>query len=191
MEELSKIIGNATRSIKPGYFRLAIAGGDPIYRERVYCYELYHQMRRRWSKQTPYYLNGEVDKAAHPILMGLGIGLSKPDFLVHQPGYMSGNHAVIEVKHSDSSTVGLRKDLKTLSLFVNRVGYQRAILLIYGDNASDAVVDSINRLARRVQDLAPIELWVHQAAGRAAKHITTLTPTTNVPEHTSSIGPSE
>jgi len=176
MEELSEIIGNATRSIEPAYFRLTIAGGDPIYRERVYCYELYHQMRVNWPTRTPYYLNGEVDKAAHPILTGLGIGLAKPDLLVHQPGYMTGNHAVIEVKHSQGTEAGLKKDLETLSLFVNKVGYQRAILLIYGDEASEEIVGAIGRLAARVKELGRIELWLHQVVGRAAKYITTLNP---------------
>jgi hypothetical protein len=33
--------------------------------ERVYYYELYHQMRRRWPEpdHSPYWLNGEIDKA--------------------------------------------------------------------------------------------------------------------------------
>jgi hypothetical protein len=103
MEELSKILEDASAAIEYGYFLLSIDGGDSVYRERVYCYELYHQMRVRWPTSTIYYLNGEVDKAAHPILRGLGIRLSKPDLLVHRPGDMSGNHAVIEVKASNAS----------------------------------------------------------------------------------------
>jgi hypothetical protein len=98
VEELSRIISDATRLIEPAYFRLNIAGGDPVYRERVYCYELYHQMRVHWSADTPYYLNGEVDKTGHSLLTELGVGRRKPDLLVHRPGDMIGNHAVIEVK---------------------------------------------------------------------------------------------
>jgi hypothetical protein len=44
MDELSQVLAEATQAIEPGYFRLAIDGGDPVYRERVYCYELYHQI---------------------------------------------------------------------------------------------------------------------------------------------------
>ncbi len=95
MDELSKILTEATRSIEPGYFRLNIEGGDPVYRERVYCYELYHQMRLKWPEGCAFYLNGEIDKAAHPILSKLGAGYAKPDLLVHRPGYMSGNHAIM------------------------------------------------------------------------------------------------
>jgi hypothetical protein len=45
MDELTGILAAATAAIEPGYFRLNIDGGSPVYRERVYCYELYHQMR--------------------------------------------------------------------------------------------------------------------------------------------------
>jgi hypothetical protein len=175
MKELSDIIGKATQSIEAAYFRLNIAGSDPIYRERVYCYELYHQMRKKWPKRTPYYLNGEVDKAAHPILSQLGI-LSKPDLLLHNPGYMDGNHAVIEVKHSRAANDGLEKDLETLSLFLNKAEYKRGILLIYGDEATDEITNSIGRIAACVEGVARIELWLHQAAGRAASHAMTLSP---------------
>ena len=45
MNELSDVLADATRSIEAEYFHLSIDGGGPVYRERVYCYELYHQMR--------------------------------------------------------------------------------------------------------------------------------------------------
>jgi hypothetical protein len=48
MEELDKILQRATASIGREYFLLPIHGAPPVYRERVYCYELYHQMRLLW-----------------------------------------------------------------------------------------------------------------------------------------------
>lgn len=71
MDELTRILKDATAGIGQGYFHLNVDGGNPIYRERVYCYELYHQMRLRWPADTEYCLNGEIDKAAHPILRTL------------------------------------------------------------------------------------------------------------------------
>jgi hypothetical protein len=88
MEELDRIISGATGSISQMYFRLPIDGGDPVFRERVYCYELYHQMRSRWPDDCAFSLNGEVDKSAHPILDTLGAAYAKPDLLVHVPGSM-------------------------------------------------------------------------------------------------------
>jgi len=173
MEEFSELLERATAAIDPGYFRLSIHGGDPVYRERVYCYELYHQMRKLWPDSCAFCLNGEVDKAAHPVLMRLGADGFKPDFLVHRPGDMAGNHAVMEVKPARSARHGAAKDLNTLSVFRHTVGYQRAIYLIYGD-ISDHLVEQIAYLAARTNPPAPIELWLHAAPGEPAIHAQTL-----------------
>lgn len=99
MHELDQILVLATQSIREEYFQLPIDGRDkPVYRERVYCYELYHQMRRNWPNGSLFTLSGEVDKSGHPLIRGNGLDRAKPDFLVHVPGDMGGNHAVIEVK---------------------------------------------------------------------------------------------
>jgi hypothetical protein len=168
MEELTKVLAEATGAIEDGYFHLDIDGGDPVYRERVYCYELYHQMRLRWPAGCPFYLNGEIDKAAHPILIELGADYAKPDLLIHRPGYMTGNHAIIEVKSSRAPNAGIKKDLRTLSLFRSVVGYERAIYLIYGDEVDDKLVGRIQHAATETKNLAPIEVWIHQMVGEPA-----------------------
>ncbi|MGA7806063.1 hypothetical protein [Bradyrhizobium sp.] len=123
MHELTEVLAVATAHIQPEYFYLPVHGGAPVYRERVYCYELYHQMRLRWPDGCPFKLNGEVDKAGHPILSQLGANYAKPDLLVHGPGDMGMNHAIVEVKSVEARFQGIRKDLKTLSLFRSTVGY--------------------------------------------------------------------
>jgi hypothetical protein len=134
MEQLTQILQEATAAIAGEYFRLPIHGGDPVYRERVYCYELYHQMRLRWPQAGPFWLNGEVDKRLHPYFAD---GTApKPDLLVHEPG-TGNNYAVIEVKSSRAADAGIRKDLRTLTRFKNEFGYRRAIYLIYGAEAAD------------------------------------------------------
>lgn len=173
MNKLTDIIQGATAGIEDGYFHLQIDGGDPIYRERVYCYELYHQMRLRWPEETEFYLNGEIDKSAHPKLRKLGADHVKPDLLVHRPGYMSGNHAVIEVKSSDAALQGIRKDLQNLALFRDVVGYQRAIYLIYGYQATETAERAL-RVAEELGGVPDVELWLHLAPRQAATHNTTL-----------------
>lgn len=106
-------------------------------------------MRLLWPEATKFYLNGEIDKSAHPILRKLGTDHVKPDLLVHHPGYMTGNHAVIEVKSSGASLQGIRKDLQNLALFRDRVGYERAICLIYGCQAAQ-VVDRVLRVTEEL-----------------------------------------
>jgi hypothetical protein len=172
MKELCQVLSEATGLIEGRYFHLAVYGsGRPIYRERVYCYELYHQMRKRWPSNCPYYLNGEVDKRSHPTLSELGVG-GIPDFLVHQPGNMSGNYAIIEVKNACAKSFG--NDLQKLSIFFAKAEYRRAIYLVYGDEADDRLVNKIIRCARKIPNLAPIELWVHREVGKPAVQRDTL-----------------
>lgn len=83
MHQLTELLQRATANVPAQYFQVTLDGGDPIYRERVYCYELYHQLRCQWPTDTPFNLNGELDKAAHPILRELDADYAKPDFLIH------------------------------------------------------------------------------------------------------------
>ncbi len=174
MKQLTKILEAATAGITPGYFHVAIDGGDPVYRERVYAYELYHQMRSQWPPDTSYYLNGELDKSAHPILAGLGVRGLKPDLLVHQPGYMTGNHAAIELKKAETSASGIKKDLSTLALFRTNVRYERAIYLVYGYHADDGLLDRIRARYRQLQTPAPIEVWFHRRPEEPARQVELL-----------------
>jgi len=101
---------------------------------------------------------GKSIRSGHPYLKAPDTSKPKPDLLVHQPGGGRYNHAVIEIK----SVVGqdIRKDLKTLSLFRNQLGYERAILLIYGATP-EALTKRVQRYAANVVQLAPIEVWLH------------------------------
>jgi hypothetical protein len=65
--------------------QLSVAGAEArVYRERVYCYELYHQWRCQWANDSRFELSGEADKIGDPIIRRN----AKPDFLVHVPGEM-------------------------------------------------------------------------------------------------------
>ena len=166
MEMFDQVMRGATAAIPPEYFLLPIGGAPARHRERVYCYELYHQMRSLWPERCEWFLNGEVDKGGHPLFVGEAA--PKPDFLVHVPG-QARNFAAIEVKSRALEKSGLRKDLRTLQRFKER-GYQRVILLVYGAEPGEA--------ARRVlscgappEHLAGIELWVHAQEGQGAEQV--------------------
>jgi len=168
MRDLTSIFEEATRRLSQPYFHVQIDGGDNVYRERVYCYELYHQLRILWPVETDFYLNGELDKSAHPILRELGADYAKPDLLIHRPGHMSGNHAIIEVKSSMAQGAGIAKDLNTLALFKSKVGYKRAIYLLFGHEA-EVTAERVRRIAQTIQGLPEIELWLHAMPGQPAK----------------------
>jgi hypothetical protein len=57
------------RCIKKPYFQIerdTIEEGSPlVWRERAYCYELYHQIRCHLPYDYPYKLHGEIDKKGH------------------------------------------------------------------------------------------------------------------------------
>jgi hypothetical protein len=177
MDWLEKILCEATAAIGEGYFQLPILGAeDPVYRERVYCYELYHQMRRLWPEGCQYRLNGEVDKAAHPHFQELTRGKPKPDLIVHKPG-ASENHAVIEVKSVEGRR-GIQKDLETLSLFTSKLKYEKAIFLIFGEDGRAAVMvlNKVQECARKVVGLDSIEVWRHRKPGAPVELAETLRP---------------
>jgi len=172
MIELTNILETATAAIEERYFRLKIDGGNPVYRERVYCYELYHQMRTQWSC-TDFVLNGEVDKSAHPIMEPLGANGRKPDLLVHGPGDMNANFAIIEVKSCSADKRGIDKDLETLSFFRDECGYRRSIFLMYGFESSEAMSRTMNRITTKKR-YSQIELWIHKTPGIPAQLLGTI-----------------
>jgi len=168
------LLRQATQQISDLYFQLPVAGQeDPIYRERVYCYELYHQLRTLWPLDSGYFLCGEIDKAGHPLIRGRGLDNTKPDLLVHIPG--EGENAVaLEVKPINALAAGVEKDLKTLTAY-RRVGlYRSAVFLVYGSSECD--YERIGRIAVECaandggRDIALelIELWWHQAPATPA-----------------------
>ena len=122
----------ATVRIGPHYFQLPVAEMEnPVYRERVYCYELYHRLREVIPDNFGYQLDGELDKSGHPLIRDT-VGSVKPDFLVHERGRMDKNLVAMEVKPVNFQDDGLEKDLQTLCDFVLKAKYFRAISLIYG-----------------------------------------------------------
>lgn len=133
-----EMLKEATSRIEPEYFLLPVAGKeDAVYRERVYCYELYHRLREVFKEAGfQYSLVGEVDKSGHTIIYPK-IGAKKPDLIVHIPRKMDKNLVVIEIKPIKAQTEDIKKDLKTLAYFLTEANYFRAIHLVYGGTKDD------------------------------------------------------
>ncbi|MDB6027443.1 MAG: methionyl-tRNA formyltransferase-like protein [Verrucomicrobiales bacterium] len=139
----------ATTKISPIYFQLPVMGIEvPKFLERVYCYELYHQMRMLWPN-VPYQLTGEVDKSGHPRIRQGVLNRSKPDFTIHVPGNMDANLLVIEVKARDPVDQNVVRDLEKLTAFCISAGYDAAYYLIYGFSSNE-----VSRFAARCVQLA-------------------------------------
>jgi hypothetical protein len=174
MNEFPEILAAAAAAIGPGFFQLPVHGADPAHRERVYCYELYHQLRVRWPHGAQHVLNGEVDKRGHPQLwVRPGMGPVVPDLLVHVPGTMQHNYAIVEVKPFPTRRRGIAKDLTTLTTFMLEWRYRRGIFLAYGGDPG-ACRDAVRNAARTVARLAPVEVWHHPVSGAPAVRLDML-----------------
>lgn len=113
------------------YFQVPRRDLENEYRERVYCYELYHQLRTRLEKDRQlieYTLNGELDKAGTKGLSG-----RKPDFAYHHPGNDSNNLLTMEVKSANNKYSEFKKDVDKLKFFQSNKSYYGGIMLIYGE----------------------------------------------------------
>ena len=165
-----KAIADAATLVDTDFFQLPVAGQEnPIYRERLYCYELYHQLRSKWPVNSRYSLGGEVDKNGHPLIRGGALDRAKPDLIVHGPGDMESNLAVVEVKGGVPVSNAIAVDFSKLVEFRLRAGYAAAIYLVYGVN--DDHVATLRARCKKVAeskniDLTLVELLVHSAIGQ-------------------------
>ncbi len=128
------LIRCAMARVEAKYILLEVAGGNPKHRERVYCYELYHQMRclqEQCALQNKFTINGEIDKRGPQEV----VEDFNPDFVMHTPKSMKNNGCVVEVKvrsNSNSRVIdenGVLKDLKTITCMMNCYEYQYGALI--------------------------------------------------------------
>lgn len=157
-----RAIALASSQISVEYFLLPIAcQNDPIKRERVYCYELYHQLRLA-LRDLPLTLTGEPDKRGHSDFTGKQ---PNPDFILHTPGHHGNNTAVIEVE-CRLGKAHLIKDLKTLKLMKEK-GYHLLVLLFFA--ADEIPWKRLEKAATEVEiSLSEIAVLLHRAAGKQA-----------------------
>jgi hypothetical protein len=172
----AETLAGAAERIAGLYFQLPVANADSVYRERVYCYELYHQLRCGWE-DFPFSLGGEIDKRGNPHFENSPYAESKPDLLVHEPGDMDRNLACVEVKPCCRPAHEFRDDLKKITWFCQHARYYRGVFLVYGSETGEMPEDALLRakLRRAAQggeiDLARIHIMRHAAVGRRAERV--------------------
>lgn len=103
-------------------------------RERVYAYELYHQMRliQEQKFNSEFTINGEIDKSGHKIIKEP----FNPDFVIHQQGKMGENFCVVELKTINKKS-GIQKDFHTITCMMHCYRYKIGIFAIAGVLLSD------------------------------------------------------
>jgi len=185
LDQVTNWLLDASENLSQQYFQLPVAGEEPQYRERVYCYELYHLWRRNWSNQFQFSLSGEVDKQNHPIIRKK----AKPDYLVHIPGQMT-NLLVMEVKPKPRKGIKVAyyrndirevlEDLDKLTWFCRELtqhgpdaNYFAAFMWFYGLNTQEWPVLQ-NCLIKGINaniDTHLIRVFVHQQFGQRAVEV--------------------
>ncbi len=145
-----------------------VPDNDNFYRygERIFCYELYHQLRMKIDEEkvdNPSFLEnlklqGEVAKWQEQSLYeeyGLNLLDNEyiPDFLLHTAGKFHIHAYVIEVKSNPKlSSTQMMTDLKKISQFIDRLRYKRGIFLAININA-DEINKMIKSREKEIRDL--------------------------------------
>jgi len=155
-----ELIKSALKCIGPAYFKLATTyEPSGIVRERVFCYELYHQIRRSMNRYHKLSLNGEIDKRGHVDFKPEH--QKNPDFVFHIPGEHEKNTLVIEVKgRLDYGSDSLAADLQTILSFINCYRYRAGIFILYNHSFQELTTVVGRRLRDMATDMAADAIFI-------------------------------
>lgn len=113
------------------------------HHERVFCYELYHQLRKIMEQNDlneKTILQAELRKpqVSSEIEQLFGIqsidGVYYPDFLIHEPNTFD-NDLIIEVKANPKLSIeDMKKDILKIDQFINKYQYKKGIFLAININ---------------------------------------------------------
>ena len=114
------------------------------WQERIFAYELYHQLRLLWTEQPALrahcVIHAEVRKGYQHIA---GFDYM-PDFLFHLP-QPDQNHAVAEIKLAARSSPDIAADLKKLIRFHDKFKYDDLIEILVGsDRDCERVIQALS-----------------------------------------------
>lgn len=185
IKHLENVLLEACESIDIKYFRIKFAG-DPEekyhYKERVYTYELYHQLRCRF-KDDEYSLAGEMNKLGN-YYFDKELKGKNPDFIVHTQGTNIKNIAIIEVKRIESlNKKGVGNDLNKLTRFVSKqqLSYKFGIELFFGDTHINSFENKIRKIfdeyckdhedTRKLLENGEIKILFHNVCGKKPQFI--------------------
>ncbi len=190
LETFDEAFRRATKAVGYDYFALSVANSrDRTYLERVYCYELYHQLRNQWVNNGSIRIHAEVDKSGHKKIKGQ----DKPDFILHIPGQHEElsptNFIVMEVKRArryetgtnvETDKTAIKTDIDKLSKFRHENFYKRAIYLFFETVDSNTLIEQVRCALDGVDLEEEIELWLHSDVNERARLIAKISPPRNI-----------
>lgn len=127
-----ELLKESLKKIEKKYYLIDTASksANPITRERVFCYELYHQARciqMKTKKDNIFIINGEPDKKGHTKFES-----ENPDLIFHNCKSMDENYLVIEVKCPFAGKNLVNNDVEKLLNFIKKYQYQLAAFVMFG-----------------------------------------------------------
>lgn len=152
VEPYLNLLCDAIASVPKEYFTIEVAEKNAAARrkrrERVYAYELYHQMRilqdeRKSSLGENMCINAEIDKRGHTIIKEK----FNPDIIIHEQGTMH-NLCVIELKVCLDYD-GIHKDMKTIYKMVSNCNYMCGAFVMAGASLDETKIKLRNVLKKR------------------------------------------
>ena len=167
------------------YFEVDRNEDIPAWRERVYCYELFHQLRHHLPKGFPYTLHGEIDKRGHGSIGKAFEDYYKkycqdkkddkpkypnPDFVVHVPKTRK-NLVVMEVKSTEGDYLEYKykKDIDKLEMFIRteKIKYEYGIFLIYGPtDQKEMIKDCVKGQIEDLIERGKLHILHHKEVGK-------------------------
>jgi hypothetical protein len=147
-----QFISDALNNVDRKYYSIKIATHteqSTVFRERVFCYEFYHQMRSLQEKKIfikeknnselpSINIDAEIDKRGHDVIEED----FNPDFVFHKRGKMK-NYAVIEVK---LRLEDFKKDFQTLCCMINKYDYKCGVFILLNNSYDKFVEKAMEKL---------------------------------------------
>lgn len=143
MNEHIRFIYDGILNIPLDYFYCETREGRKQYNERVFCYELYHQLRilmPKYLTQINKRLDGEIPKVLRygsPPYFGIEYAITDkerdfkaiPDMVIHEnQKNRKGQYLILEVKNSPNK-VNVKWDLIKILSYIEQLKYEIGIYL--------------------------------------------------------------
>jgi len=161
ISDLLQFIEKALNNVGEMYYSIMTAthnGQKQIFRERVFCYELYHQMRCLQITNPSFFsinIDPEIDKRGHEIIDEN----INPDFIIHERGTMKKNCAVIEVKVSLDND-DIVDDFQKLCCMINNYNYIIGVFILINNNYCKFVEKAREKLKNICFQVAKNKIYV-------------------------------
>jgi len=144
LNEAMNMLKIALSKVPKDFHKIKMNKDEERYRERIFCYELYHRFRCLMKNDNDIIfhditLHGELDKKGNKNYNG-----EIPDFVLHSPGDNDRNLFIVEVKVNPEGDI--EGDLKKLIEFVGHHKYQHGVLICVTDgNNKEKYIENISK----------------------------------------------